>query len=204
MTSRPVVSVYKSDNAKEIADSVAMPGVFTAPIRNDLVHFVHSNLAKNRRQGHAVFYKAGAEHSAESWGTGRAVARIPRISGSGTSRSGQATFGNMCRKARMFAPLKIWRKWHRKVNVNQRRNAVASALAASACVPLVMASGAGSEVRNAMGVTVFTGMIGVTLFGLLLTPVFYVALRKLAKNSVKTHPETNAHTPGIETGEVHV
>uniref|UniRef100_A0A7S3CHR3 Large ribosomal subunit protein uL4 C-terminal domain-containing protein n=1 Tax=Strombidium rassoulzadegani TaxID=1082188 RepID=A0A7S3CHR3_9SPIT len=47
----------------------------------------------------------------------------------------------MCRKARMFAPLKIWRKWHRKVNINQRRHAVASALAASACVPLVMARG---------------------------------------------------------------
>merc|ERR1719321_1235394 len=113
----------------------------TVPIRNDLVHFVHSNLAKNRRQGHAVFYKAGAEHSAESWGTGRAVARIPRISGSGTSRAGQATFGNMCRKARMFAPLKIWRKWHQKCNITQRRHAVASALAASACVPLVMARG---------------------------------------------------------------
>ena len=141
MTSRPVVSVYKSDNAKEISDSCPMPGVFTAPIRNDLVHFVHSNLAKNRRQGHAVFYKAGAEHSAESWGTGRAVARIPRISGSGTSRAGQATFGNMCRKARMFAPLKIWRKWHRKVNITQRRHAVAAALAASACTPLVMARG---------------------------------------------------------------
>jgi large subunit ribosomal protein L4e len=106
-----------------------------------LVHFVHSNLAHNRRQGHAVFYKAGAEHSAESWGTGRAVARIPRISGSGTSRSGQATFGNMCRKARMFAPLKIWRRWHRKVNVTQRRHAVAAALAASAVTPLVMARG---------------------------------------------------------------
>ena len=141
MTSRPVVSVYKSDSAKEIADSVAMPGVFTVPIRNDLVHFVHSQLAKNRRQGHAVFYKAGAEHSAESWGTGRAVARIPRISGSGTSRAGQATFGNMCRKARMFAPLKIWRKWHAKANITQRRHAVASALAASACTPLVMARG---------------------------------------------------------------
>ena len=141
MTSRPVVSVYKSDNSKEITAQVPIPGVFSAPIRNDLVHFVHSNLAKNRRQGHAVFYKAGAEHSAESWGTGRAVARIPRIGGSGTSRSGQATFGNMCRKARMFAPLKIWRKWHRKVNVTQRRHAVASALAASACVPLVMARG---------------------------------------------------------------
>lgn len=141
MTSRPVVSVYKSDSAKEISDSVAMPGVFTVPIRNDLVHFVHSQLAKNRRQGHAVFYKAGGEHSAESWGTGRAVARIPRISGSGTSRAGQATFGNMCRKARMFAPLKIWRKWHAKANITQRRHAVASALAATACTPLVMARG---------------------------------------------------------------
>ena len=124
MTSRPVVSVYKSDAPTEISNSAPMPGVFSAPIRNDLVHFVHSNLAHNRRQGHAVFHKAGAEHSAESWGTGRAVARIPRISGSGTSRSGQATFGNMCRKARMFAPLKIWRRWHRKVNVTQRRHAV--------------------------------------------------------------------------------
>merc|ERR1712071_169899 len=141
MTSRPVVSVYKSDAPTEISNSVATPAVFTAPIRNDLVHFVHSQLAKNRRQGHAVFHKAGAEHSAESWGTGRAVARIPRISGSGTSRSGQATFGNMCRKARMFAPLKIWRTWHRKVNVTQRRHAVAAALAASAVTPLVMARG---------------------------------------------------------------
>jgi large subunit ribosomal protein L4e len=47
----------------------------------------------------------------------------------------------MCRKARMFAPLKIWRKWHQKCNVTQRRHAVASALAASACTPLVMARG---------------------------------------------------------------
>jgi len=47
----------------------------------------------------------------------------------------------MCRKARMFAPLKIWRKWHGKANITQRRHAVASALAASACAPLVMARG---------------------------------------------------------------
>jgi multidrug efflux pump len=45
-------------------------------------------------------------------------------------------------------------------------------------VPLLLGSGAGSEVRKAMGVTVFGGMLGVTLFGLFLTPVFYVALRK--------------------------
>lgn len=139
MTTRPTVTVWNTSGAA--AESAPMPDVLSVPIRNDLIHFVHSNLAKNRRQGHAVFYKAGAEHSAESWGTGRAVARIPRISGSGTSRAGQATFGNQCRKARMFAPLKVWRKWHAKCNITMRRHAVASALAASACTPLVMARG---------------------------------------------------------------
>ncbi|WP_444891280.1 efflux RND transporter permease subunit [Microbulbifer sp. VAAC004] len=58
-------------------------------------------------------------------------------------------------------------------------------------VPLVLASGAGAEVRNAMGITVFTGMIGVTLFGLFLTPVFYVALRKLAGGSLSNTTKTN-------------
>ena len=140
MTSRPTVSVYSADSDK-VAGSASMPTVFTAPIRDDLVQFCHTNMAKNRRQGRSVFWHAGHEHSAESWGTGRAVARIPRISGSGTHRSGQGAFGNQCRKGRMFAPLKLWRKWHRKVNTNQKRNAVASALAAAACAPLVMARG---------------------------------------------------------------
>lgn len=81
------------------------------------------------------------KHSAESWGTGRAVARIPRISGSGTSRAGQAAFGNMVRKGRMSFPLKTYRRWHRKVNIKQRRHAVAAALAATALTPLVMARG---------------------------------------------------------------
>lgn len=47
-------------------------------------------------------------------------------------------------------------------------------------VPLVISSGAGSEMRQAMGIAVFFGMLGVTLFGLMLTPVFYVILRKLS------------------------
>ncbi|KAG1446035.1 hypothetical protein G6F57_017420 [Rhizopus arrhizus] len=45
-------------------------------------------------------------------------------------------------------------------------------------VPLVLSHGAGAEVRSVTGITVFAGMLGVTLFGLFLTPVFYVALRK--------------------------
>ncbi|MFS2127656.1 efflux RND transporter permease subunit [Pseudomonas sp. Pseusp97] len=46
-------------------------------------------------------------------------------------------------------------------------------------VPLVLSSGAGAEMRHAMGVAVFSGMLGVTFFGLLLTPVFYVLIRRL-------------------------
>jgi large subunit ribosomal protein L4e len=139
MTARPVVSVY-TDNHK-VTGSLPLPAVFSAPIRQDIVHFVHSNMAKNRRQAHSVYYKAGKEHSAESWGTGRAVARVPRIGGSGTSRSGQGAFGNMCRKGHMFAPLKVWRRWHRKINLTQKRHAVAAAIAASGVTPLVLARG---------------------------------------------------------------
>ncbi len=46
-------------------------------------------------------------------------------------------------------------------------------------VPLVLSTGAGAEMRHAMGVAVFSGMLGVTFFGLFLTPVFYVLLRAL-------------------------
>jgi large subunit ribosomal protein L4e len=120
---------------------VTLPHVFLSPIRSDLVSFVHDQISRNRRQAYAVNTMAGHQTSAESWGTGRAVARIPRVGGGGTHRSGQGAFGNMCRKGRMFAPTKIWRRWHRHVNRNQRRFAVCSALAASAVAPLVMARG---------------------------------------------------------------
>ena len=63
-------------------------------------------------------------------------------------------------------------------------------------VPLVLSSGAGSEMRHAMGIAVFFGMLGVTLFGLFLTPVFYVALRRLAPGrltAAKSHPTPVPH-----------
>ena len=47
-------------------------------------------------------------------------------------------------------------------------------------IPLVIASGAGAEMRHAMGIAVFAGMLGVTIFGLVMTPVFYVSVRRLA------------------------
>jgi len=139
MTARPVLSVFSLTGEK--ASTTPLPEVFTAPVRPDIVQFVHTNMNKNKRQAYSVNMYAGMGVSASSWGTGRAVARIPRVGGGGTSRSGQGAFGNMCRGGRMFAPTKTWRKWHRKINTTQKQYAVASALAASAVPALVMARG---------------------------------------------------------------
>lgn len=140
---RPTVSVYSSaaPGGGKVESTLPLPSVLAAPIRSDLVNFVFTNMNKNKRQAISVSAKAGHQTSAESWGTGRAVARIPRVSGGGTHRAGQAAFGNMCRGGRMFAPTKTYRRWHVKTNQNQKRYATASALAASAVPALVMARG---------------------------------------------------------------
>ncbi|XP_059484816.1 large ribosomal subunit protein uL4 [Neocloeon triangulifer] len=137
---RPLITVYSEKNEKTGA-SVHLPVVFKAPIRPDVVSFVHQQMSMNRRQPYAVNRDAGHQTSAESWGTGRAVARIPRVRGGGTHRSGQGAFGNMCRGGRMFAPTKTWRRWHRRINVNQRRYALVSSIAASGVPALVMSKG---------------------------------------------------------------
>jgi multidrug efflux pump len=65
-------------------------------------------------------------------------------------------------------------------------------------VPLVLSAGAGAEMRQAMGIAVFSGMIGVTLFGIFLTPLFYVMLRALTGN----RPLKQAGVPqAIEAGQ---
>jgi len=65
-------------------------------------------------------------------------------------------------------------------------------------LPLVFSSGAGSEMRHAMGVAVFAGMLGVTFFGLFLTPVFYVLLRTLAVKLDKKSPVADKAAPQLE------
>jgi multidrug efflux pump len=60
-------------------------------------------------------------------------------------------------------------------------------------IPLVTSTGAGSEMRRAMGVAVFSGMLGVTFFGLLLTPVFYLVIR----HAVRKRREGDGATEGV-------
>ncbi|WP_116807880.1 efflux RND transporter permease subunit [Steroidobacter cummioxidans] len=59
-------------------------------------------------------------------------------------------------------------------------------------VPLVLASGAGAEMRHAIGIAVFSGMLGVTFFGLFLTPVFYVLLRAAVINKFRARKQSEA------------
>jgi multidrug efflux pump len=73
-------------------------------------------------------------------------------------------------------------------------------------VPLIVGTGAGAEMRRAMGIAVFSGMIGVTLFGIFLTPVFYVLMRRVG-GPLAHHPDTKPkrggvlRTPGTAEGE---
>uniref|UniRef100_A0A2K5JMY4 Large ribosomal subunit protein uL4 C-terminal domain-containing protein n=1 Tax=Colobus angolensis palliatus TaxID=336983 RepID=A0A2K5JMY4_COLAP len=99
----PLTSVY-SEKGESSGKNVTLPAVFKAPIRPDIVNSVHTNLRKNNRQPYAVSELAGHQTSAESWGTGRAVARIPRVPGGGIHY--------MCCGGRMSAPTKTWHCWH--------------------------------------------------------------------------------------------
>ena len=73
-------------------------------------------------------------------------------------------------------------------------------------IPLILGSGAGSEMRRAMGIAVFAGMLGVTFFGIFLTPVFYAILRKGTEKrraraaALRAQVEASAHAfhPGID------
>ena len=67
-------------------------------------------------------------------------------------------------------------------------------------VPLVLATGPGAEVRRAMGIAVFAGMLGVTVFGLILTPVFYVVVQGLAEKFSRRTPAAVPQIPATAEG----
>ncbi|KAM0681603.1 hypothetical protein GINT2_000116 [Glugoides intestinalis] len=134
------VNVYDVDG-KTVVKTVDRPAVFDVELREDLVQRVHSLVSLNSRQPYAVSPLAGMQHSAVSWGTGRAVARVPRVKGSGTRRAGQGAFANFCRKGRMAHPTTTHRRWHRKTPLCLRRRVAAISVAATAIPSMVEARG---------------------------------------------------------------
>ena len=70
---RPLISAY-SEKGESSGKNVTLPAELKAPIQPDVVNLAHTNLCKNNRQPYAASELAGHQTSAESWGTGRAVA----------------------------------------------------------------------------------------------------------------------------------
>jgi multidrug efflux pump len=68
-------------------------------------------------------------------------------------------------------------------------------------IPLVVSTGAGAEMRAAMGIAVFSGMIGVTFFGIFMTPVFYVLARRITGNKALTQHVDEAHAQSVHEAE---
>lgn len=134
------VNVYDVDG-QTVLKTIERPAVFDLELRDDLVLKVHSLVSQNSRQPYAVNKDAGMQHSAVSWGTGRAIARVPRVRGSGTRRAGQAAFANFCRKGRMAHPTKTHRRWHRKTPLCLRRTVTAMSVAATANPALIESRG---------------------------------------------------------------
>lgn len=134
------VNVYDLDGVT-VTKTLEKPDVFGIELRDDLVLKVHSLVSQNSRQPYAVSKDAGMQHSAESWGSGRAMARVPRVKGSGTRRAGQGAFANFCRKGRMAHPTKTHRRWHRKTPLCLRRTVTAMCVAATANPALIEARG---------------------------------------------------------------
>ncbi|KAI8852520.1 ribosomal protein L4 domain-containing protein [Chytridium lagenaria] len=141
---RPVVSVFSKSGDNTVVTTVTLPSVFTAPIRADVVNFVHTNVAKKQASGLRCLRQGRSPD-------------LCRVLG-----AGQAAFGNMCRGGRMFAPTKVWRRWHVKTNLNQKRFATASALAASALPALVLARGHKIEQINEIPLVVDSGVESLT------------------------------------------
>mmetsp|Transcript_23786 Transcript_23786/g.37190 ORF Transcript_23786/g.37190 Transcript_23786/m.37190 type:complete len:263 (-) Transcript_23786:1466-2254(-) len=120
---------------------IKLPDVFFSPIRIDILKYIHHCVSKNKRQPYAVSPNSGSKSSAKSWGTGRALSRVPRIPGGGTHRSGQGAIVNMCRGGRIFGPTTVWRKWSHKTNKQQRKHALAVSIACTGISALVIARG---------------------------------------------------------------
>jgi multidrug efflux pump subunit AcrB len=67
-------------------------------------------------------------------------------------------------------------------------------------MPLIFATGAGAEMRQAMGTAVFFGMLGVTFFGVFFTPVFYKVIRQLTGQNLLKHPAHRGHSLAAHPG----
>ncbi|MBN2735309.1 MAG: 50S ribosomal protein L4 [Methanomicrobiaceae archaeon] len=120
----------------KVAGEIELPAIFDEPYRPDLIKNAVLALQSTRYQPHGTNPYAGIRTSAESWGSGRGVAHVPRIkNGSRTARIPQAKGG------RAAHPPKTEKILVRKINKQEKRKAIRSAIAATTNEELVLARG---------------------------------------------------------------
>lgn len=119
------VTVYDRDG--NAAGEVALPAVFAEPVRTDLIRKAVDVSRANRRQPYGAFWRAGKQHVVASWGPGRGVSRVPRLTRGRRAAQMPGSVGG-----RRAHPPKAEKDWSEKINTKERRKAIRAALAATA------------------------------------------------------------------------
>lgn len=107
------------------SDTLDLPQVFLGDVRKDLVKRAVLASRANRRQSYGPSNEAGMKHAASTWGKGRGVSRVPRLTGSRTAAQAPGVVGG-----RRAHPPRPWKDWSMKINRKERIKARNSALSA--------------------------------------------------------------------------
>jgi len=120
---------------------IELPKIFQEEIREDLIRRAVVAAQSNRFQPQGRDKLAGKRTSAESWGVGRGVARLPRVKGSRYHAAGRGAFVPMAVGGRIAFPPTPEKKIAKKINLKEKRKAIISAISATAIKELVEARG---------------------------------------------------------------
>jgi len=148
-TGAATASVTVHDKAGKSAGTVELPAVFATPVRTDLIRKAVAVAQANRRQRYGASPVAGVRPSVEWPGKGKGMARTPRL-----RQGNRAAFVPNAYKGRRAHPPEARKEWTEKINVKERRLAIASALAATAQPELVRARGHRVDDKLALPVVV--------------------------------------------------
>ncbi len=132
-------TVYSLDG--KVKGKIKLPAVFTTEYRPDIIKRAVIVQQSHRLQPYGSDWYAGKRTSAESWGPGHGVSRVPRMKGSRYPAAGRAAFVPMAVGGRRAHPPKVEKRIYEKINRKERLKAIASAIAATANKELVIARG---------------------------------------------------------------
>lgn len=125
----------------EVVGEISLPKVFSTPIRPDLIKRAVLSILSARRQPYGTDPGAGKRTTAESWGTGYGVARVPRVKGRRHPAAGRGAFAPMTVGGRRAHPPKSERIFLERINRKEKKLATCSAIAATAKPELVKRRG---------------------------------------------------------------